>query len=324
MAAPMRKGTRLAPEGDATISILDVVEEDETGLDAAELAEARAHANARIVKLDGHSGSETLGRLVGGERGALVLEGFLLRETAMDEHPSAELVGPGDVLLNSPQPSGLLACAVSWRVLADASLTVLDAELTSRLSAWPGIERALLKRASDRAERSSIERAMLAVPSIELRIVLFLWHYATRWGRVTTDGLLVPIEMTHEALGLLVGARRPTVTKAVSRLRARGALDQRANRTWLLRARDADELGRLAFPGGLPGSGAKTSSEPQARSPESLARRLADQRARLLRVRERHEVALALMRSRTDQLTAGAARLQQGMHAVKERARAGG
>lgn len=309
------------PAEQRTANILDVVEEHETGLEASDLAAAREHAHVRAVRLDGPCGPRALNGAMG-PNGALVLEGFLLRETAVDEHPSAELIGPGDVLLDHRQPSGLLPYTASWRLLADVRLAVLDGELTTRLKDWPGIERALLKRASERAERSSAERAMLAVPSIELRIVLFLWHYAARWGRVTTEGLLVPIEMTHETLGLLVGARRPTVTKAVSRLRARGALDQRANRAWLLRARDSEDLARLAFPEGLPASVAKTPREPQAQGPEPLARRLADQRARLLRVRERHEAALALMRNRTDQLAVGAARLQKGMRAVKEYTRA--
>lgn len=318
MGSAATNETSMATPWDTRIGILDALEEHETGFDAADLAQARAQIRARTLRLQ--AGANALSDALSDERGVLVLKGFMLREAAIDQHPNAELIGPGDVLLADVQPRGLIACRVSWRVLAETHLAVLDAELMAQLRAWPALEWSLLRRTTDRAERSSLERAMLAVPSIELRIVLFLWHYATRWGRVTTDGLLVPVEMTHETLGLLVGARRPTVTKAVSRLRTRGAIEQRGNRTWLLRARDAEALSQLAFPAGSPDSTQPLKSPPQALTSESLATRLAEQRARLMHVRERHEAALALMRKRADQLAVGAVRLQAGMSAVRERA----
>lgn len=49
-----------------------------------------------------------------------------------------------------------------------------------------------------------------------------LWHLADRWGRVTPDGVIVPLKLTHEALGRLVGAQRPTVTLALGELVASG------------------------------------------------------------------------------------------------------
>jgi Crp-like helix-turn-helix domain len=54
------------------------------------------------------------------------------------------------------------------------------------------------------------------------------WHLAERWGRVSGNGVLVPLALTHRILGQLVGARRPTVSTALREL---------ANREQLIRAR---------------------------------------------------------------------------------------
>jgi CRP/FNR family cyclic AMP-dependent transcriptional regulator len=55
-------------------------------------------------------------------------------------------------------------------------------------------------------------------PRVEERLVLLLWHLAERWGRVRPDGVLVPLRLTHEVLGMLVGARRPSVTSSLGGL----------------------------------------------------------------------------------------------------------
>ena len=51
---------------------------------------------------------------------------------------------------------------------------------------------------------------------------------------MTPDGVVVPLQLTHEALGQLVGARRPTVTLALKMLCDRGAIE-RPDRSWLVK-----------------------------------------------------------------------------------------
>ena len=51
---------------------------------------------------------------------------------------------------------------------------------------------------------------------------MLLWHLAGRWGRVRSDGAIVPLRLTHAVLAELVAARRPTVTSALSDLSRRG------------------------------------------------------------------------------------------------------
>ena len=56
---------------------------------------------------------------------------------------------------------------------------------------------------------------------------------AEYWGHVTSAGTRLPLSLTHDALGALVGARRPTVTLALGQLVERGAI-VRQERGWLL------------------------------------------------------------------------------------------
>jgi Crp-like helix-turn-helix domain len=60
-----------------------------------------------------------------------------------------------------------------------------------------------------------------------------LWLLAERWGYVSTMGTHLRLDLTHETLGSLVGARRPTITLAVSELVDRGALIKQ-QQGWLL------------------------------------------------------------------------------------------
>jgi len=63
-----------------------------------------------------------------------------------------------------------------------------------------------------------------------------LWVVAAigRWGRVTPDGVVVPLELTHAALARVLGAARPTVTLAIRELERAGCLARRADGRWLL------------------------------------------------------------------------------------------
>ena len=51
--------------------------------------------------------------------------------------------------------------------------------------------------------------------------MLLLWHLAARWGRVEASGIRVCLPLTHRLLGQMVAAERPSISHALSRLRAR-------------------------------------------------------------------------------------------------------
>ena len=64
------------------------------------------------------------------------------------------------------------------------------------------------------------------------------------------DGVIVPLALTHRILGQLVGARRPTVSTALSELAEREELTRRPDGSWLLRGDppDAESLARKPGP----------------------------------------------------------------------------
>ena len=68
---------------------------------------------------------------------------------------------------------------------------------------------------------------------------------------MTPSGVVVPLSLTHELLGRLVGARRPTVSLALKALIDRGALVRRQDRSWLL-LEPAPDLAPRREPEGSP------------------------------------------------------------------------
>jgi hypothetical protein len=71
-------------------------------------------------------------------------------------------------------------------------------------------------------------------------MLVLLWVLAERWGRVSRDGVRVPVGLPHRMLATLVGARRPSVTTALAGL-AREGLIERTAEGWLLHG-DPDEV----------------------------------------------------------------------------------
>jgi CRP/FNR family transcriptional regulator, cyclic AMP receptor protein len=65
-------------------------------------------------------------------------------------------------------------------------------------------------------------------------LLTLFWHLAERWGRVTPDGVLLPLTLSHRMLGQLVGARRPTVSTALGALTRAGEVSRALDGTWLL------------------------------------------------------------------------------------------
>jgi hypothetical protein len=69
-----------------------------------------------------------------------------------------------------------------------------------------------------------------------------LWQLSERFGRVGADGVWLNVRLTHQLLGQLVGAQRPTVTLALRALTEAGDLRRRDDGTWLLSRASRDQL----------------------------------------------------------------------------------
>jgi CRP-like cAMP-binding protein len=65
------------------------------------------------------------------------------------------------------------------------------------------------------------------------RIQLLFWQLADRYGRVGPEGVRLDLRLTHELIGHLVGAHRPSVSVALARLQDAGVLRLEAGR-WVL------------------------------------------------------------------------------------------
>ncbi len=207
-------------------------------LSPARRAEAERDLLVRVHKLG--VGTWDADRLAGAgpeHVGLLVLGGVLAREVIVADHASAELLGPGDVLRpwQASGRSALLPTDVTWSVLSPTAFAVLDRRFGAELARWPEITAALLDRLSERSLRLATTQAISQLTRVDRRLSALFWHLAERWGRVGGDGVVVPLALTHRILGQLVGARRPTVSTALSELAERDELVRRGDGSWLLR-----------------------------------------------------------------------------------------
>jgi CRP-like cAMP-binding protein len=76
--------------------------------------------------------------------------------------------------------------------------------------------------------------AMLHLARTEDRIKLLFADLAESFGRVTTDGILIDLNLTHETIGGLVGSRRPSVSLALHTLASEGLLIRLDHAHWKL------------------------------------------------------------------------------------------
>lgn len=168
--------------------------------------------------------------------GLLILDGLLLRDLDLGRRASTEVLGTGDLLRpwDTDAATGELPFAARWMVLEPLRLAILDQRFLLTVMRYPQIVDALFARATRRHRGLAARLVVNQLVRLEDRLLLALWTLADRWGRVTPDGVLIPMGLTHSALARLVGARRPSVTSALGDL-GRDRLLERTEDGWLLR-----------------------------------------------------------------------------------------
>jgi len=227
------------------ISIVDADPDLGDLLDAGDLARARREALARVQRLsavvwDAAAAHEPAEH----HRGFLVVDGLLSRTVNVLGRHCVELVGHGDVMRpwSWDEVGSHVRAEVGWTVLEDTQLAVLDHQFVLRIVPWPQLGLELFNRGTRRAHHLAVALAIAHHQRVDDRLLLTLWHLAERWGRVHTNGVVVPLPLSHQRLADLVGAQRQSVTTAMGGLQRSGAVSRRDDGDWVLHGEPPEEL----------------------------------------------------------------------------------
>jgi len=234
------EGNCVPPAGGGSVQLLDVDTELARELDPRRAREAAQRLYARAIDIprgrwvpepDFSEGVRPIG--------LLVVDGLLVREATVGDHPSAELLGSGDLLRawDDAEHEELLPRTIEWHALVASRVAVIDHAFAIRAAQWPEVFAGLLDRAARRAERLVVMQAIAHLTRVDDRLLALLWCLAERWGRVVPGGVLVSLRLSHRTLAGMVGARRPSVTTALGQLMARGEIERRADGEWILRGK---------------------------------------------------------------------------------------
>jgi CRP/FNR family cyclic AMP-dependent transcriptional regulator len=219
------------------VSLLDLDPDLGALLEERRRPAARAELVVRVLRLArGNWPGGELGAANPGHVGLLVVDGAIAREVVLADSISTELLGPGSLIRpwSPARTVPLLGQHVRWQVLAGTRLAVLNRAFGVALSRYPEVNSMLLDRLNGRAERLATTKAIAQLNSVDRRLLALFWHLAEDWGRMTSDGIVIPLTLSHRLLGDLVGARRPTVSSALATLSRDGKLIRRSDDSWLL------------------------------------------------------------------------------------------
>ena len=122
---------------------------------------------------------------------------------------------------------------------------MLDARFALAIAGSPRVQAAIVARAVARSRALAFYLAVSHVRRVEQRLLVMLWHFAERWGRVGPQGVVLGVRLTHETLGRVVGARRPTVTTALRQLMEQGLVSRLPDRRLILHGDPPSGLQRV-------------------------------------------------------------------------------
>ncbi len=222
-----------------SVSVLEADAGLASVLPADQLEPARQATTALVVRAAAGSwrSAQDAQRARGGY-GMLLLDGLLIRRVGVEGRYGAELLGPGDLLRpwqrdGDGEEAGTLQLTWTWRVATPVRLAVLDLRWAQRAAGWPQLGAELAGRALARSLRLVVAMAVAQQPRLDVRLWMLFWDLADRYGKVRTDGVYIELPLTHEILSHLAGARRPSVSAALTRLAADGRVHREGQR-WIL------------------------------------------------------------------------------------------
>ena len=231
--------------------LVNLLEEDpDLGrcLDQTRAHEAGQRAKVRVVSVPSGAWAPPEQTTQPGGMGLLVLDGVLLRRVSLAEHHSVDPVGAGD-LIRPLEPrsdwSALVPAEVGWHALRPARLAVLDSRFARRICDFPEVIDELVGRLSRRSAAQAVWFAIIRQLRLSARLHFVLWQLASRFGRVEPDGVVLSLALSHELLAQLVGAQRPSVSRALKELERAGVVNRRPDSSWWLARRPPEGLADL-------------------------------------------------------------------------------
>lgn len=167
--------------------------------------------------------------------GTFLLRGVILRDVVVGGRASGHLFGPGDILPPWRGTNTSLRVRSRWTCGSDgAVIGVCDERFARVAHKWPGLSALIQERLMQQLEESTLRTAIASLPRAEQRVLALLWQLADRWGVVRPDGVILRLQLTHELIGRLIGARRPTVSLALQALATDGTVVRVGADAWRL------------------------------------------------------------------------------------------
>jgi CRP-like cAMP-binding protein len=154
-----------------------------------------------------------------------------------DRERTIGMLEEGDVIVRPTDGWSAVGPRVRCFAIEDALMHLVD---RARLDAWmhdPALAANVVRVLSVQIADRELAVAIALEPRVERRLLLKLRQLAERWGRVTPDGIRLDLRLTHQELANMVGAVRESVTIALGRLASAGEIEVR-NRTLLIRVPD--------------------------------------------------------------------------------------
>jgi CRP/FNR family transcriptional regulator, cyclic AMP receptor protein len=156
--------------------------------------------------------------------GAAVIDGMVVQSLQIGEHSGVQLLGPGDLLLQAGDGSPTWLPRVELRLPGPGRVVLLGDGFLGVARRVPRLVSALYECVADQLQRVNGQLVICQLPRVDQRVLAIMWLLAESWGQVTSGGVRLPLALTHETIGALIGARRPTVTLALRKLTQQGSI----------------------------------------------------------------------------------------------------
>lgn len=179
---------------------------------------------------------------VGDGLGVLVVRGLVAQGIRVAGNRSVVLAWDGDVIGPDTGYPDWADRSLHLNVLEPSLVAELDEQFLDTARRSPEVLVNLGERLRRVLGRTQLLLAVSHLSRVEHRILATLLLIAEDRGRATVGGILLRMPLTHERLGELVGARRPTVSLALRELESMQLLKRTPEGAWLIGHDAADHI----------------------------------------------------------------------------------